>query len=226
MKITPATTSLLQSFSNISANLLVKPGSKLATRNAVNSVQARAVVEEVFPVEFAIYDLNQLLALLSASGDADIEFGERSLTITSAAGRTQYYYADPSLIAAPSDNEPKLETHYTFSLTSAEISTIQKIAGIVSATMLSIVSKNGKATLCINDPKNSSSNNFSQDLGACDLDFDVRMGIDNFKVVADSYDVQIAHAVGKSGAKALVFFLSSTTRGLTYLIAADTTSKL
>jgi hypothetical protein len=45
MKISSKTLSLLQSFAQISSNLLVKPGKKLATRNAVNSIQARAVVD-------------------------------------------------------------------------------------------------------------------------------------------------------------------------------------
>ena len=73
MKISNKTLSLLQSFAQISSNLLVKPGQKLATRNAVNSIQARAVVEETFTQQFAIYDLNQLLSLISASQNPDLE---------------------------------------------------------------------------------------------------------------------------------------------------------
>ena len=65
MKISSKTLSLLQSFAQISSNLLVKQGNKLATRNVVNSIQARAIVEETFPRQFAIYDLNQLLSLIS-----------------------------------------------------------------------------------------------------------------------------------------------------------------
>ena len=86
MKISNKTLSLLQSFAQISSNLLVKPGKKLATRNAVNSIQARAVVEETFPKQFAIYDLNQLLSLISASQDPHLEFGDKSLIIRSENG--------------------------------------------------------------------------------------------------------------------------------------------
>jgi hypothetical protein len=226
MKISPATTNTLTSFSAISQSLLVKPGSKLSTRNAVNSVLARAEVEEVFPVQFAIYDLNQFLDLLRLSPDADIEFEEKRLVISSQGGETQYYYADPSLIQAPSDNNPTLEPLYKFTLTPADINTIGKTASIVSATMLSIVAKKGQAVLCINDPKNASSNNYKRVLGECEGTFDVKMAITNFNVVPDTYDVQVAYAVGKSGNKAPVFYLSSTTRKLTYLIAADATSKI
>jgi len=224
MKISPATINLLTSFSAISQSLLVKPGSKLSTRNAVNSVLARAEVEEDFPIQFAIYDLNQFLDLLRITPDADVEFNPNFMVVSSSeGGETRYYYADPSLIQAPAGNDPKLEVHYEFTLTPADINTINKTATIVSATMLSIQARKGKVLLFVSDPKNASSNNYRRPLGKCDeeLEFDVRMAINNFNVVPDNYDVQVAHAVGKSGAKALVFFLSSTTRKLTYLVAAD-----
>ena len=65
---------------------LVKMGNKLATRNSVNSIQARAVVEETFPQQFAVYDLGQFLMLLSMSQTPDIEFHEKHLEIKHGGG--------------------------------------------------------------------------------------------------------------------------------------------
>ncbi len=122
MKISSKTVSLLQSFAQISPNLLVKAGNKLATRNAVNSIQARAVVEETFPQQFAIYDLTQLLTLLSMSQTPDIEFHEKHLVIQHGDGRNHSFkFADESLVAAPSDNPPQLEHLYSFKLTASDI---------------------------------------------------------------------------------------------------------
>lgn len=226
MKISNKTISLLQSFAQISSNLLVKPGKKLATRNAVNSIQARAVVDETFPQQFAIYDLNQLLSLISVSEHPDIEFGDKSLVIRSAnGGETEYFYADESLVTVPNENPPQLEDVYTFKLTASDIQTIVKTASIVSATMLSIVSDKGKVTLSINDPKNSTSHSYKKPLGDATSSFNVKMAIDSFKVVADEYNVRVAHAVAKTG-KVMVFFFESTSSDLTYLIAADSTSKV
>lgn len=227
MKISSKTLSLLQSFAQISSNLLVKPGKKLATRNAVNSIQARAVVEETFPQQFAIYDLNQLLSLISVTQSPDIEFGEKSLIIRSEAngGEVEYFYADESLVTAPNENPPQLEDVYTFKMTASDIQTIVKTASIVSATMLNIVSEKGKVTLSINDPKNSTSHSYKKALGDATTSFNVKMAIDSFKVVADEYNVRVAHAVAKTG-KVLVFFFESTSSDLTYLIAADSTSKV
>jgi len=226
MKISNKTISLLQSFAQISSNLLVKPGKKLAIRNAVNSIQARAVVDETFPQQFAIYDLNQLLSLISVSEHPDIEFGNKSLVIRSAnGGETEYFYADESLVTVPNENPPQLEDVYTFKLTASDIQTIVKTASIVSATMLSIVSDKGKVTLSINDPKNSTSHSYKKPLGDATSSFNVKMAIDSFKVVADEYNVRVAHAVAKTG-KVMVFFFESTSSDLTYLIAADSTSKV
>lgn len=226
MKISNKTLSLLQSFAQISSNLLVKPGKKVATRNAVNSIQARAVVDETFPQQFAIYDLNQLLSLISVSQNPDIEFGDKSLTIRSEnGGEIEYFYADESLVTAPNENPPQLEDVYSFKLTASDIQTIVKTASIVSATMLNIVSEKGKVTLSINDPKNSTSHSYKKPLGDATTSFNVKMAIDSFKVVADEYNVRVAHAVAKSG-KVLVFFFESTSSDLTYLIAADSTSKV
>ena len=226
MKISTKTIGLLQSFSQISSNLLVKAGNRLATRNTVNSIQARANVEETFPRQFAIYDLNQLLSLISVSQNPDIDFNEKNLTIRSEnGGELEYFYADESLVTAPSENAPALEDIYTFKLTAGDINTVIKTASIVSATMLNIISEKGKVTLTVNDPKNSTSHSYKLPLGENDQVFNVKMNIDSFKVVPDDYNVRVAHAVAKSG-KVLVFFFECLNRDLTYLIAADTTSKV
>ena len=226
MKISNKTLALLQSFAQISSNLLVKPGKKLATRNAVNSVQARAVVEETFSQQFAIYDLNQMLSLISASQNPDLEFGDKSLIIRSEnGGEVEYFYADESLVTAPSENPPQLEDIYSFKMTTADIQTIIKTASIISATTLNIVSEKGKVTLTINDPKNSTSHSYKKSLDDSTTSFNVKMAIDSFKVVADEYNVRVAHAIAKSG-KVLVFFFESTSSDLTYLIAADSDSKV
>lgn len=226
MKLSTKTIGLLQSFSQISSNLLVKPGNKLATRNTVNSIQGRANVEETFPQQFAIYDLNQFLSLISASQNPDIEFKEKNLIIRSEDGlELEYFYADESLVTAPSENAPALEDIYTFKLTSDHINRLIKTASIVSSTMLNVVAEKGKVMLTINDPKNSTAHNIKLPLGDSDKVFNVKMNIDSFKVVPDDYTVRVAHAVAKSG-KVLVFFFECLNRDVTYLIAADTTSKV
>jgi len=226
MKISSETVSLLQSFSQISSNLLVKPGNKMATKNAVNSIQARAIVSENFPAQFAIYDLNQLLSLISVSSGAEIEFGDKSLLIkTEDGGEMEYFYADESLVSAPLETPPELEEMYSFTLESNDITSITKIAGIVNATMMSVTAENGEVTLILNDPRNPTSHSFRKKLGVSDMSFDVKLSIDSFKVIPKTYKVHIANAIGRGG-KVLVFFFECEGCDLTYLIAADASSRI
>jgi len=228
MKLSQNTLSLLQSFATINANLLVKPGNKLITRNASGGAQARAVVEETFPVQFAIYDLNQLLGLLSISGDPDVTFGEKSLIIKSPnGGELEYYYADPSLVTSPPDNELQIESTFTFTIPATDISIVQKTSNLVSATTLTFVCDGGDVTMKINDPKNTTSNTYRKVVGTCDKSFAMKMSADTFRsIVPDSYEVQVGIAIGRGGARVPVFTFNSTSRKLTYLIAADPTSKI
>jgi hypothetical protein len=228
MKLSQNTLSLLQSFASINANLHVKPGNKLITRNATGSAQARAVVDETFPVQFAIYDLNQLLGLLSISGDSDVMFGEKSLVIKSPnGGELEYYYADPSLVTAPPDTELQIDGVFTFTIPAGDVNVVHKTSNLVSATTLTFVCDGGDVTMKINDPKNTTSNTYKKIVGTCDRSFAMKMSVDNFRsIVPDSYEVQIGIATGRGGARVPVFTFNSTSRKLTYLIAADPTSKI
>ena len=118
-----------------------------------------------------------------------------------------------------------MEDVYVFKMTATDINTIVKTASIVSATMLNIVSDNGKVMLSINDPKNSTSHSYKKALGDSEQSFNVKMAIDSFKVVPGDYTVRVSNAIAKSG-KVLVFFFESSNSDLTYLIAADSTSKV
>lgn len=224
MKISQKTLSIWQTFAQISTNLLVKPGNKILTKNAVGSIQGRAEVEEQFPVQFAIYDLSQLLSLINVSQDADIEFGEKSMLIKYGNdSEVEYYYADASLITQPPENPPGMEKLYTFKMTANDITAINKTASIVSSTMISVIGDKGQAILTISDPKNSTSHSYKKTLGPCEQTFNVKMAVDSFKPTADEYTVSITQIVSKT--KVLAFFFECTTRSLTYLIAADASSK-
>ena len=93
MKLSKTTLELLKNYATINTNLLVKSGSSLSTVSASKSILAKGTIEESFPQEFAIYDLNQFLSLVTMSDDTEIEFSDEYLTCKSGAGRFKFYYA-------------------------------------------------------------------------------------------------------------------------------------
>ena len=61
MKLSEKTFTLLKNFATINNSVLVKQGSKLRTISIAKNILAEATVNEEFPRDFAIYDLNQFL---------------------------------------------------------------------------------------------------------------------------------------------------------------------
>ena len=83
MKLSDNTKMVLRNFATINQNLVIKEGSELLTMSAMKNIVAKAEVEETFPKEIAIYDLNEFLRLVNSSVfvNGDFTFGTDSLQI-------------------------------------------------------------------------------------------------------------------------------------------------
>ena len=63
MKISNETLSILKNFASINTNIIFKPGTTIATIANTSNIFAKATIKEDIPNQFAIYDLNSLLAM-------------------------------------------------------------------------------------------------------------------------------------------------------------------
>jgi hypothetical protein len=192
MKISKDTLDVLKNYASINTNILVREGSTLATISTGKNIFSRTTVKETFDREFAIYDLNSLLALLTLMEDTDVEFGDESITISKERSQFEYYYADPSIIVSAPDKTIEVDKHYSFELTENEVGMIMKAASVVAAPMLSVVAKDGKVTLSVGDPATPRSNTFRHVIGESNLEFDCRLAIENFKVIPGDYSVTLS----------------------------------
>lgn len=220
MKISKQTIDILKNFAQINSNILIREGNLLRTISVGMNIFASATVEEEFPREFAIYDLNSLLGILTYSDDQDVEFGESSLTVSKDGGKFEYFYADSSIIVAPPNKEITFDPYFEFNLSASDIALIQKAASITGGNTLSVVADGETATLVVGntDPKNPSTNSYRKSLGGTDLTFDCRLSISNFKVINDDYVVSIS--------KKKFMNFKSNTRELSYFIAAEPESDI
>ena len=109
MKLSDNTLALLKNFAGINNSILVKRGNQLRTISVAKNILAEADINEEFPRDFAIYDLNQFLNGIGLHQDPDLDFTEESyLSIKEGKRRVKYFYADPNVIISPPDKEIQL----------------------------------------------------------------------------------------------------------------------
>ena len=147
---------VLKNFAGINNSILVKKGSKLRTMSVAKNILAEADINEDFPREFGIYDLNQFLNGLSLHQDPNLDFSEDTyLTIREGKRRVKYFFADPQVIVTPPEKEIDLPTKdVCFQIESVTLDKLLKAAAVYQLPDLSAVGKDGIIKLVVRDKKN------------------------------------------------------------------------
>lgn len=190
MKLSQKTLTVLKNFSSINQGILVRPGSKLRTKSALNNIFSEVDVPDTFDKEFAIYDLNELLAAFSLLKDPELEFNENHILMKSDNNKIKYFYSNPSVVVAPVDKNIQFpEADIKFELTSSDFSNLIKAAGILK---VSTVEFNQNGILLSNT--NAVGNNFiiEKNMDSSKSSFRYSINVDNMKFIQDlSYQVEI-----------------------------------
>lgn len=218
MKISTGTLDILKNFATINTNILVRQGNTLSTISTGKNIFARAEISESFPKEFAIYDLNSLLSLLTLMEDTNIDFQDESLKVSKGTSVFEYYYADPNIIVSAPDKTIEVDNFFQFDFTKDDVDMILKAAAITAAPMLSVVGKGGEVVVTVSDPSTPKSNSFRQVIGTTDKEFDARLAIENFKVIPLSYSVTLSQKK--------FMFLESSKGELKYWLALERSSQI
>lgn len=213
MQISNETIQVLKNFATINNNILIRPGNVLSTISTAKSIFARATVAEQFPSEIAIYDLNSLLALLTLMENQNIDFGEKSLTISKDNGKFEYFYSSPSVIVSAPDKSVEIDNFFQFNLTTEEVNMIVKAAAITNSPTITVSSKDSNVVLTIGDKKNDTANTYRKTIGTFDQTFDCHMSVENFKIIPETYSVTIS--------KKKAFHFKNTTKNIEYFIAME-----
>ena len=218
MKLSEHTTSVLKNFASINQNLVIKEGKTISTMSAMKNIVAKAEVDEDFPREIAIYDLNEFLAALSLFTNPVLDFSENFVMITEE-GKTgnslKYFYSDPSVVTTPSSEITMPKTEVNFSLDSSDLSKVQRAASVIGSPDL-VLEKNGVGSyLTVKDKKNDTANNYSLDVdveGQGDYNFYFK--VENLKLMPLTYDVNVS-------SKNISYFKSQAGNAVEYWIALE-----
>jgi hypothetical protein len=194
MKLSDKTLTILKNFAGINNSILVKKGLQLRTISVAKNILAEARIEEEFPRDFAIYDLNQFLNGLGLHQDPELDFTEESyLNIREGKRRVKYFFADPAVIISPPEKEinlPSEDVH--FQLDSITLEKLLKAAAVYQLPDLSAVGEAGVVKLVVRDKKNDTSNEFAIVVGETDKEFVFNFKVENIKIIPGAYNVVVS----------------------------------
>ena len=215
MNLCDNTLGILKNFAGINNSILVKEGNQLRTISVAKNILAEAEIDEDFPRQFGIYDLNQFLNGLSLHQDPDLDFSEESyLTIREGKRRVKYFFADPQVIVAPPEKEITLPSQdVCFQLDSTALDKLLKAAAVYQLPDLSAVGEAGVVKLVVRDKKNDTSNEFAVVVGETDKNFTFNFKVENIKIIPGAYDVVVSSK--------LLSKFSNTRYDLKYYIALE-----
>ena len=216
MKISDNTFDVLKNFSTINQSLAFKAGNVVRTVSPQKNILAQATVTESFPVDFAIYELNQFLGLSTLFEDPDFEFDASQVTIKEGSAKANYTYADPSMITTPPEKNIELPSQEVqFNMTKEAFKQVLNGAHSLGLPEVVVRGKDGTMSLVATDSKNPNSNEFSAEVGTTNNTFQFVFKTENLKFLQDDYAVTIS-------AKGIAHFSGSTVQ---YWVATESTSE-
>jgi len=194
MKLSDKTLVILKNFAGINNSILVKRGDSLRTISLAKNILAEANINEEFPRDFAIYDLNQFLNGLGLHQDPELDFKEDSfLSIREGKRRVKYFFADPQVITSPPEKTLTLPTEdVCFQLDSVTLEKLLKAAAVYQLPDLSAIGEAGVVKLVVRDKKNDTSNEYAVVVGETDKNFTFNFKVENIKIIPGAYDVIIS----------------------------------
>ena len=207
--------------SKINRSIQFKEGNELSSLSIQKNVLAKTTIEETFPQDFAIYDLDEFLKVMSLTDNqGDLIFDNQSyVTINTDRTRAKYFFADPSIVQQPPEKFPVLPSiECEFDLHISDLNKIRTALSIYGHLEdIAIVGKNGTVSIEIRDRENASSNTYSIGVGTTDANFSFELKSENiykldYSNSISSYNVKIS----KSGVSQWV-----SSDGVTYLIALE-----
>ena len=221
MKLSKHTLNMLKNFSDINMSIEIKKGSVLRTVSVQKNILAQAELEDEFPKDFAIYELNRFLGAVSLFDDPELEFNAKSVNIGTTKHSADYVYCDPSMIVTPPENNITFpDPEVKFTLTQDSLSQVMRASNVLGTPEIAIEGgphPNDSIRIKALDVNNDSTDTFQVVLDEkSGHTFRFVFKTENMKMVSGNYDVEIS-------SKGISHF-SLQGQKLQYWIATESTS--
>ena len=197
MKLSKHTLNMLKNFSDINMSIEIKEGNILRTVSVQKNILAQAELEDSFPQDFAIYELNRFLGAVSLFDDPEFRFNGKSANIGTTRHSVDYVYCDPSMIVTPPENNITFpDPEVKFSLSQDALSQIMKASNVLGTPEIAIEGgphPNDVIRLKALDVNNDSTDTFKVVLDEkSGHTFRFVFKTENMKMIPGNYDVEIS----------------------------------
>ena len=219
MKLSRHTLNMLKNFSDINMSIEIKEGNILRTVSVQKNILAQAELEDSFPQDFAIYELNRFLGAVSLFDDPEFKFNGKSVSVGTDKNSVDYVYCDPSMIVTPPEKNISFpDAEVKIVLLERNLSQIMKAANVLGTPEIAIEGKpETNITIKALDVNNDSTDTYSVELDSkATTDFRFVFKTENMKMVQGDYDLEIS-------SKGISHFTAQTSK-LEYWIATEASS--
>lgn len=217
VKISKRTLDILKNFSTINSGILVNEGNLLTTLSSTKNILAEARVDETFPRQFAIWDLNKFLGTVSLFKDPDFIFDENFVTVKSGGSSVRYYYCAQNLVTSTNKRITMPTAVVEFDLKAKDFAEVMKAASVLQVQHLCVRSSEdgSKIELAVVDKSDTTSNFYSLEVGdnTSGATFEFIFDVDNLKILQGDYRVSISQKI--------VSCFTNKNEPLTYWIALN-----
>lgn len=222
MQIDEQLNEVLNNFSQINASIVFKPGNVVSTIKPSKAVMAKAKVTNAFDSTFAVYNLSQLLQLLSLYENPEMDILDTHMLIRQGTEVTRFTFCDPELVATPPDDAglEKLasiaaEGEIKFTLSNDALTRLRKFAATMGSPEIAVTGDGENIYIEALNTKNSADNTYRAKVGETSDKFRMVFLCENLVFLPRDYEVQIA-------ARGLAYF---KTDDVEYWVAAESNSQ-
>ena len=194
MKLSKNTLDMLKNFSDINMSIEIKKGNLLRTVSVQKNILAQAELEDEFPQDFAIYELNRFLGAVSLFDNPEFQFNGKSANIGTSKHSVDYVYCDPSMIVTPPENNITFpDPEVKFTLSQDALSQIIKASNVLGTPEISVECESGNISVKALDVNNDSTDTFKVELEEkSEHKFRFVFKTEKMKMIPGNYDVEIS----------------------------------
>ena len=194
MNLNERTLSVLKNFATINSGIVIRKGTVQKTISPEQTILVEVTLEDSFPENFGVYDLNQFLGNVGTLNNPSLSFTPEVVQMNDGEIELNYHACSENLIISPPDGKELImkDPDVVFSLSQASLQKLLRISAMNNLPNISILGNKNGLYVRSHELKNDTSNFANMRVADYDgKEFIVSFKTENLRLIPDNYTVQI-----------------------------------